>query len=216
MQTQFLVVTIGLFKNLSESLRVEILFWQGINGIQRPVWGLTYSVEFLCLSLKQVFLSKAITLMITLLIFQILLIVEYIGESCTIPFKLPHRKLSFDCLRIKGLLVVTIIKLDHGLKWRPTILIFKRKVEICALSDDLAHGHVVAGGCVRAAHTQLLHLKLRLREQTLSLKISMGYIRICILLLIYMLHKSISLKVRVWLLIIESHVGLDYSLNIIR
>ena len=154
--------------------------------------------------------------MITLLIFQILLIVEYIGESCTVPFKLPHCKLSLDCLRIKRLLVVTIVKLDHGLKWRPAILIFKRKVEVCAISDDLAHGHVVAGGCVRAAQTQLLHLKLRLREQTLSLKISMGYIRIRILLLIYMLHKSISLKVRGWLLIIESHVSLDYSLNIIR
>ena len=206
----------GLFENLGESLWVEILCWQGIKSIQRPVWGLPYSVEFLYLSLKQVFLSKAIPLMITLLIFQILLIVEYIRDSCTIPFKLPHCKLSLDCLRIKGLLVVTVIKLDHGLKWRPAILIFKRKVEVSALSDDLAHGHVVAGGCVRAAHTQLLHLKLRLREQTLSLKISMGYIRIRILLLIYMLHKSISLKVRGWLLIIESHVGLDYSLNINR
>ncbi len=95
-QTQFLVVTMGLIENLSESLRVEILCWQGIKGIQRPVRGLPYSVEFFYLSLKQVFLSKAIPLMKTLLIFQILLIVEYIGESCNIPFEVPHRKLSLD------------------------------------------------------------------------------------------------------------------------
>ena len=97
--------------------------------------------------------------MIALLIFQILLIVENIGESCTGPSKLPHCKLSLDCLRVKGLLVVTIFKLDHGLKCRSShiLIIFIRKVEVCAVSDDLAHGHVIASGCVGATHTLLLH-----------------------------------------------------------
>ena len=98
--------------------------------------------------------------MIVLLIFQILLIVEYIGESCSVSAKLPHCKLSLDCLRIKGLLVVTIFKLNHGLKCRSShiVITFIRKVEICAVSDNLAHGHVIASGSIRATHTQLLHL----------------------------------------------------------
>ena len=88
--------------------------------------------------------------MIALLIFQILLIVENIGESCCSSSKLPHCKLSFDCLRVKGLLVVTIFKLDHGLKCRSShiLIIFIRKVEVCAVSDDLAHGHVIPCGSV--------------------------------------------------------------------
>jgi hypothetical protein len=151
--------------------------------------------------LKQVFLSKAIlVLMITLLlIFQILLIVEYItvdGSSSTIAAKFSHCKLSLNCLRIKGLLVVSIIKFDHRLKRRAAILIFHRKVEVSAVSDDFAHGHIVPGGSVGATHAHLLHLKLR-REQTLSLKMGLGYVRIRILLLIYMLEVPISLQVSV-------------------
>ena len=88
--------------------------------------------------------------MITLLIFQILLIVENIGESLTVSSKLPHCKLSLDCLRVKGLLVVTIFKFYHGLKCRTShiLIIFIRKVEVRALSDDLAHGHVIPSGSV--------------------------------------------------------------------
>jgi hypothetical protein len=151
--------------------------------------------------LKQIFLSKAIlVLMIALLlIFQILLIIEYIvvdRSSSTVPTKFSHCKLSLNCLRIKGLLVVSIIKPDHRLKRRAAILMFHGKVEVSAVSDDLAHGHIVPGGGVGATHTHLLHLILR-REQTLSLKMGLGYVRICILLLVYMLEVSISLQVSV-------------------
>ena len=198
-QTQFLVIKLGLFENLSEPRRIEVFRGHRVLAIQRPVRGLAYSVKLLCLSLKQIFLSKAVlVLMIALLlIFQILLIVEYIivdGSSTTVAAKFSHCKLSLYSLRIKGLLVVSIIKLDHRLKRRAAILMFHGKVEVSAVSDDLAHGHIVPGGSVGAAHAHLLHLILR-REQTLSIKMGLGYVRISILLLIYMLKVFITLKV---------------------
>ena len=75
------------------------------------------------------------------------------------------------------------------MKRRHKVLIFHGKVEVCAVSD-LAHGHVVASGCVGATHALLCHLLL-LVKQTLSLKIRVGYVRIRILFLVYMRWESL-------------------------